>query len=319
MDSYLRNNIRVILLIFLFFFPFRLSYAQAIIVEDVKVQGNQRIEKEAILAVIRTRPGTELDYEKLDKDLRDIYNMGYFSDVKIEVKDGKKGKIVVFIVKEKPVIAKIVFEGNKKIKEDKLKKEIGIKLYSMLNYSALRESINKLKDYYTQKGYYNAEISYEVISMPKNQVTIKYKIKENKKVYIKKIEIIGNKKIKDKAIKKTMMTKEKSILTWFTGAGYLNKKKLEYDVHKITIFYHNHGFIDARVAEPKVRYDKKLKGFVVTFEVYEGPQFHVNKVSVAGDLIRPVDEIMKVIKIKKKVVFNREQIRKEISLLFLVS
>ncbi len=287
-------------------------YSQSNIVEDVRVKGNQRIEKDAILAVVRTRPGTVLDYEKLDKDLRDIYRMGYFSDVKIEVKDGKKGKIVTFIVKEKPIISKIVFEGNKNVSEDKLKKEIGIKLYSMLDYSALRQSINKLKDYYAQKGYYNAEIKYEVISMPKNQVIIKYKIKEHKKVYIKKVEIIGNKKIKTKAIKKVMFTKEKSILTWFTGAGYLDKKKLEYDVHRITIFYHNHGFIRARVAEPKVRYDKKLGGFVVTFEVYEGPQFHINRVSVAGDLIKPADEIMKVIKIKKGDVFNREQIRKDI-------
>ncbi len=309
-----RNIYILLALLCLFSFSFSLSpgHARSIIVEDVRVKGNLRIEKDAILAVVRTRPGAVLDYEKLDKDLRDIYNMGYFSDVKIELKQGKKGKIVIFSVVEKPVIAKIVFEGNKKIKEDKLKKEIGIKLYSMLNHSAIRESLNKLKDFYTQKGYYNAEISYEVVPMPKNQVTIKYKIKENKKVYIKKIEIIGNKKIKDKAIKKVMMTKEKSILTWFTGAGYLNKKKLEYDVHKITIFYHNHGFIDAKVAEPKVRYDKKLKGFVVTFEVYEGQQFHVNNVSVTGDLIRPIDEIMKLIKIKKKDVFNREQIRKDI-------
>jgi len=109
-----------------------------------------------------------------------------------------------------------------------------------------------------------------------------------------------------------MFTKEKGLLTWLTGRGYLDRKKLEYDVHRITIFYHNHGFINARVGEPKVRYDKKLDGFVVTFEVYEGPQFHIKRVSVAGDLVRPADEIMEVIKIKKGDVFNREQIRKDI-------
>jgi len=134
------------------FFNLRPAYSQSNLVEDVQVQGNHRIEKEAILAVVRTRPGSRLDYETLDKDLRDIYRMGYFSDVKIEVKDGKKGKIVIFIVKEKPVIAKIIFEGNKKLKEDKLKKEIGIKLYSMLDYSALRQSINKLKEFYAAHG-----------------------------------------------------------------------------------------------------------------------------------------------------------------------
>ena len=179
MGLYLKNKIFYILAIFLPLLSYPI-YAQTNIVEDVKVQGNQRIEKDAILAIVRTKPGTALDYETLDKDLRDIYRMGYFSDVRIEVKPGKKGKIVIFIVKEKPIIAKIIFEGNKKITEDKLKKEIGIKLYSMLDYSSLRQSINRLKDYYAQRGYYNAEISYEVIPMPKNQVMIKYKIKEHK-------------------------------------------------------------------------------------------------------------------------------------------
>ncbi len=308
MVSYMRSEFFVLLI--LLFFPI-FSFAQKVTVEDVRVKGNQRIEKDAILAVIRTRPGTLLDYEKLDKDLRDIYRMGYFSDVKIEVTDGKKGKIVTFIVKEKPIIAKIIFEGNKKVRSEKLKEQIGIRQYSMLDYSKLRESVNKLKDYYASIGYYNAEIDYEVIPMPNNQVTVKYKIKEHKKVYIKKVEIVGNKRIKDKEIKKVLFTKEKGILTWLTGKGYLDRRKLEYDVHRIAIFYHNHGFIDAKVGEPKVRYDKKLDGFVVTFVVYEGPQYRIRRVSVEGDLIKPADEIMKVIKIKKGDVYNREQITKD--------
>ncbi|RLB09026.1 MAG: outer membrane protein assembly factor BamA [Deltaproteobacteria bacterium] len=314
MVCWLRSKNRVIFILFFSFVLFYLkpAYSQCNIVEDVQVQGNHRIEKEAILAVIRTRPGSRLDYETLDKDLRDIYRMGYFSDVKIEVKDGKRGKIVIFIVKEKPVIAKIIFEGNKKLKEDKLKKEIGIRLYSMLDYNALRQSINKLKEFYAAHGYYKAQISYEVIPMPRNQVAIRYKIKEGKKVYIKKIEIIGNKKISDKQIKKVMITKEKGLISWFKGTAFLDKKRLEYDVNKITIFYHNHGFIEAKVSDPKIRYDKKLDGFVVTFEVYEGPQYHVNRVSITGDLVRPADEIMKVIKLKKGDVFNREQVRKDI-------
>ncbi len=301
----------VLYVLFFILFP-AVSYAQSNVVEKVLVKGNKRIEKDAILAVIRTRPGVTLDYEKLDKDLRDIYRMGYFSDVKVEVKDGKKGKIVIFIVKEKPIIAKIVFEGNKKFKENKLKKEIGIKLYSMLDYNALRQSVNKLKEFYASHGYYRAEIKYEIIPMPNNQVEVKYKIKEGKKIYIKKIIIIGNKKIKDKELKKVMITKEKGIISWFKGTAYLDRKRLEYDVHKISVYYHNHGFIDAKVAEPEVRYDEKLGGFVVTFRVYEGPQYHMNRISVSGDLIRPADEIMKLIEIKKGDIYNRKQIKKDI-------
>ena len=114
-------------------------------VESIDVNGNQRIEKEAILAVMRTQKGDRLDYEQLDKDLRDIYKMGFFKDVKIETEDGLKGKIVTLHVAEKPSIGKIVIEGNKKEKEEKLKEELGIKLYTILDQNEVKQSVNRLK------------------------------------------------------------------------------------------------------------------------------------------------------------------------------
>jgi len=101
-------------------------------VESIDVNGNQRIEKEAILAAIRTTKGDRLDYERLDKDLRAVYKMGFFKDVKIETEEGPTGMTVTLHVTEKPSIGKIVIQGNKKVKEEKLEEELGIKLYTIL-------------------------------------------------------------------------------------------------------------------------------------------------------------------------------------------
>ncbi|MBW1733067.1 MAG: outer membrane protein assembly factor BamA [Deltaproteobacteria bacterium] len=281
-------------------------------VDSVRVEGNRRVEAAAILAVIRTRAGDRLDYDKLDKDLRDIYKMGFFQDVKTETEDGPGGKIIIFHVSEKPSVGKIVFEGNDEIDDEDLQKELGIHLYSILDNNEVRQSINRLKELYREKGYYNAEIKEETEPLPNNEVMLKYKIDEHDKVYIEKIQFVGNKHFDDDELKDIMETSEWWIFSWITKAGILDRRKLEFDVHKISAFYHNHGFIKAKLGEPKVTYDDKLKGLVVTIDVVEGEQYGVGEVKVEGALIEPAEELLKKVHINQEKVFNRQVVRRDI-------
>jgi outer membrane protein insertion porin family len=280
-------------------------------VQAVRVKGNQRIEREAILAVVKTRKGERLNYGQLDKDLREIYKMGYFTDVSIETEEGATGTIVTFNVKERPSIGKISFEGNKKIESDDLKKEVGIKLYTIIDQNEIKQSINRLKEFYRKKGYYNAEIKEKTEPLPNNQVGVTYVIDEGQKVFITKIEFIGNKAFKDSELKKIMETSEHGLLSWITDSGVLDSKKLEFDVFKLTSFYHNHGYIKAVVGEPTVTVNSE-KGLTVTFEIKEGDQYTVGKVGVSGELIMPADELLKKVSIGKEKVFNREVVRNDI-------
>ena len=284
--------------------------ADVVQIDSVQVKGNKRIESEAILAVLESRKGDPLDPDKLDKDMRAVFAMGFFKDVDFETDDGPNGKIVVVNVNEKPSISKIGFEGNKKEKEDDLKKESGIKLYSILNESDIRQSINRLREYYRQKAYYNVEIKEKLRDLPNNEVSLVYEVNEGPKIYITKIEFVGNTKFSQRELKKLMETSEKGLLSWFTKSGLLDKKKLEFDLHKITSFYHNHGYISARTGEPKITVDGE-KGLTITTEIIEGDQYAVNEVTIEGDLIKPVDELMKAVSIKKEKFFNREVVRKD--------
>ena len=283
-------------------------------VDSIEVWGNQRVEKEAILAAISTKKGDEYDPDKLDQDLRDIFKMGYFTDVKIETENGPKGKIITFNVIEKPTVARIAFVGNEEIDSDDLKKEAGIEPYSILDPNKVSQSINRLKEYYRQNGYYNVDIKEKIIPLPRNEVLISYSILEREKVFITKIDFVGNKAFDDDDLKDIMETSEKGFfywLSWLTKWGYLDKQKLEFDIHKITSFYHNHGFIKAKVGEPDIKYLGR-KGLHITIAVEEGEQYRPGKVSVAGDLIKPEEELLKNVLIGESKVFNRETVRKDV-------
>jgi len=279
-------------------------------IDSILITGNKRIESEAILAVIETNKGEELDPDKLDTDLRTIYRMGFFTDVSIATEDAPRGKIVIFRVIEKPSITKISFEGNKKVKDEDLSKEVGIKIYTILNRNETRQSINRLKEYYEKKGYYNVKISEKFEELPHNEVSLVYEIEEGQKVYVITIYFIGNTQFDDKDLKHVMETKEKGFFSWITKSGRLDRKKLEFDIHKITSFYHNQGYIKAKVGEPNITLEKE-KGLTITIEIVEGSRYGVNVVKIEGDLIRPADELLTKVNINKEEFFNREVVRKD--------
>jgi len=277
-------------------------------IDSIRVEGNKRIESEAILAVLESKKGESLDYDRIDRDLRAIFKMGFFRDVQVETEQGPRGDIVIFKVTEKPSIAQITFKGAKKVGEEDLKKETGVKLYTILDLSEIRQSINRLKEYYRQQGYYNVQIKEEIKPLPQNEVALIYDIQEGEKVYISNIEFVGNTHFSDDALKKVMMTSEKGLLSFFTKSGVLDKRKLEFDLHKVTAFYHNQGYIKAKTGEPEIVY-REGEGLIITVEVTEGPQFKINRIEVEGDLILPPEELLRKVQISKEGVFNRETVR----------
>lgn len=280
-------------------------------IDSVQVTGNRRVESEAVLAVVESKKGESLDFDKLDRDLRAVFAMGYFTDVTIQTEDGPRGVIVTFNVTEKPSIGSITFKGNKKVKTDDLSKESGIRLYSIFNPAEVLQSVNRLKDFYRQKGYYNVQIEQRMEDLPGNEVALIYDIQEGEKFQIRKIEFLGNANFSDRALRKVMETKEKGIFSWLTKSSLLDEKKLEADLQKITAFYHNQGYIRARAGDSKITF--KDKGdLIITIQIMEGERYTVNEVSVEGDLIEPEEELLNKLAIKKEKYFNREVVRQDV-------
>ena len=284
------------------------------VIAEVKVRGNDRIEAEAIKGAIKSKKGEVLKPEQVSDDIRSIYKMGYFEKVDAEVADSPAGKVLTFVVQENPSVQEVRISGQKKIKEKDILAAIGTKSFTILQRNVVSEDVQKILKLYQQKGYFNAEVTSK-IDFPKDphKATVIFSIKENKKVYIKTITFTGNTHIVARKLRGAMQTKVKSILSLFTDRGILQRDVLETDTDRLTAYYHDEGYMDAKVGSPEVV--MKDDGFHISFTVDEGARYKITSVQLAGDPLDGAEKkIMKKLDLKPKEFFSREKVRHDMDL-----
>lgn len=280
------------------------------LVDQVSVSGNQRIEADAILRVIRTRPGSVYKPEALSEDLRAVYAMGFFDDVRVEAHPTAGGREIVFHVKEQPTIRRINIRGNSYIKEEDIRDNLTISTGAILNVFRVYSNIEQIETLYKNKNYHQVRIDYALRPLDHNQADLDFIIEEGPKIYVSDIVFEGNRDFSDRALKKVIKLSEKSIFSWLTSAGDLDRAQLDQDVARLSAFYSNQGYINVRVGEPQV--DIRPEGIRVTFQIDEGRQFKVGRVDITGDLILPRDELLQKLHTTDETYFNRETVRNDV-------
>ncbi|HLG19259.1 MAG TPA: POTRA domain-containing protein, partial [Bdellovibrionota bacterium] len=218
--------IRKIVIGFCFWFLI-LPGAYAADVARVVIEGNKRIERDAILAVIQSKPKSSMDRSKISQDVRSIYRMGFFKDVQVSFEEASGA--LTFKVVEKTSIREIVFSGNDEEKTEDLQKEVQTKAFTYLDDNKIREDVARLRKYYDGKGFYLADIASGLTPLPNNEARLTFKIQENKKVVVRRINILGNKVFSDSELKKVMQTKEKGLFSFFTQSGSYREEVLNAD------------------------------------------------------------------------------------------
>ena len=281
-------------------------------VASIAPEGNERIDAGAILQKISTKPGDIYDPTTLRQDLKAVFAMGYFDNVEIEAKDTETGKKIIFRVKEKPLVGKVVITGAAEIKEEDVRDAISITGNSILNPNKVNEAVQKVKELYKSKGYYNTEVIAK-ISYPANaNAEVLFEIKEGKKVTVEKIGFTGNKSYSEGDLDDVIQTStHKWWISWLTDAGVLKMDVLRQDAERVATFYQNHGFLEAKVGEPIV--EQKEGALYVTFPIDEGPRFRVGTVDIEGDLIKSKDELLAILKIRDEEYLNRQVLRDDVT------
>ena len=281
----------------------------------IVIKGNRRIEKAAILGVMQTREGEIMSPARARADLKAIYKLGYFTDVRMDISKTPEGQVLTVTVKEKPSIREIMVEGNNKIKKDKILETMNLKRFSVASEGAIKDDINKVEEMYRKKGYYEAHITYELQPAGRHQVNLILHVNEGPKEAIKSIEFTGNKTFSAKELRKVMETKERGfyLISLITGAGTLNRDTLERDLERISSFYYNHGYIRAKVGEPKITI--KSGWIYVTIPIEEGPEYHVGKIDVSGDLLESKAKLLALLKTPKEKVYSRQVLQEDLSTL----
>src|SRR5213080_3880593 len=254
--------------------------AAAQTVASISVEGNRRVEVETIRSYFKPGPGGRLGQAQIDDGLKALIETGLFQDVRIS---RQGGKIVVTVV-ENPVIGRIAFEGNKKVKDDQLTAEIQSKPRGTFSRPMVQSDAQRIVEIYRHSGRYDVRVTPEIIEQPNNRVDLIFTITEGSKTGVKSIEFIGNNAYSSYRLRDVIKTRESNLLSFLGGADVYDPDRVEADRDLIRRYYLKHGFADVQVVAALTEYDPERRGFLVTFKIEEGQQYRVGSVEFQSSI-----------------------------------
>ena len=277
-----------------------------ILVKEIAVQGNRRVQEAVILARVGAKIGSPFVANRTAEDIRAIFSLGFFDDVQVKVEDFEGGVKLTYMVVERPFVRDIVFAGNKKEDAATLQDKIDLKLGSVYNPVEVNRGADKLKEFYEQEGYFEVGITPEVEKLADGDVTVTYRIAEGRRISIDQIVIEGAQGLTPKQVKGAMDTQEREYIVL---RGTVQRQKLDEDVDRIIQLYNDFGYVQARVESSEIQVDREKARATVRVVVVEGPQFKVGGVDVTGNAVLPIEEVRKRIELKTGDVFSRSKLR----------
>jgi outer membrane protein insertion porin family len=256
------------------------SAAAAQTVSSIQVEGNRRVEIETIRSYFKPGPGGRLDQASIDDGLKALIETGLFQDVRISTAGGR---LVVTVV-ENPVIGRVAFEGNKKVKDEQLSAEIQSKPRGTLSRPMVQADAQRIAEIYRRSGRYDVRVNPEIIEQPNNRVDLIFTITEGSKTGVKSIEFIGNYAYSSYRLRDVIKTRESNLLSFLGGADVYDPDRVEADRDLIRRYYLKHGFADVQVVAALTEYDPERRGFLVTFKIEEGQQYRVGSVEFQSSI-----------------------------------
>ena len=249
-------------------------------INSITVVGSQRLEPETILSYIQLREGQPYTQAAADQALKDLYATELLADVSIRNEGGN----VVIQVKENPIINRIVLEGNKRIKEDKILPEIKMAPRQIFTRSKVRADVARIIELYKRKGRFAATVEPKMVELEQNRVDIVYEISEGPKSKVQKINIIGNEKFSDGDLREQMVTKQARFFRLFSSNTGYDPDRLAFDQQKLRQFYLTEGYADFRVVSAVAELTPDKKDFIITYVVEEGDRYKFGPVKVESQL-----------------------------------
>jgi outer membrane protein insertion porin family len=249
-------------------------------IKSIAVSGAQRIEPETVRSYVKLRIGGAYTRESLDQALQDLFATELFADVQIRDENGA----LTIIVKENPVINRIVFEGNKRIKEDKLSKELKLAPRQIFTRSKVRADIARIIELYRRQGRFAATVEPKMVMLDQNRVDVVYEVSEGPKSKVRQINIIGNTKFSDGELRSEMVTKRSSLSRMLSSNTSYDPDKLAYDQGKLRQFYLTNGYADFRVVSAVSELTPDKRDFIITYVVEEGERYKFGDIDVESDI-----------------------------------
>lgn len=256
------------------------AVAQTPVVEDIRVEGNQRIEAETVRSYMNLRRGTPLTPAAVNRALKGLFATGLFSDVKM----GQDGSTIVVQVVENPIINRLAFEGNKKLDDDVLAAEVQLRPRIVYTRAKVQNDVQRLLQVYRASGRFSARIEPKIIQLPQNRIDLVYEITEGDTTEIRSIRFLGNKVFSDGTLKEVISTRESAFWRLLGSSDVYSQGRVELDQALLDGYYKDRGFYDFRVVSANVELTPDQKAFFITYTVEEGAKYKVRKIDVATNL-----------------------------------
>ena len=267
------------------------SFAQSFVISNIEVRGTQRIEPDTVRSYLTVAPGDTYSKAAVDDSLKALFATGLFSDVSVS----RRGDALIVQVVENPIINRIAFEGNKHLKDKKLKDEVKLRPRVVYTRAKVRADVQRMLELYRRSGRFAAHVDPKVIQLPQNRVNLVFEISEGPKTKISKINFIGNHRFSDGDLRDKIATRESRWWRFLTSNDTYDPDRLAYDRELLRKFYLSKGYADFHVISAVAELSPDKKEFFITFVVEEGVLYHFGKIDVESeirdlnpDLLRPL-------------------------------
>jgi outer membrane protein insertion porin family len=282
------------------------------LITSIDIKGNRKISNDAIYSKIKSKVGKLFSKDAVQDDIKKLYSIGYFDDVRVEIDSFEGGVKLIYIFVEKPTIISLEFAGNDELEEKDLREQISITMGAIANQALIMDNVQKLKSYYQSEGFWLVEVVPIIREISEDAVALTFRVKEGPKVVIKDITIEGNKYLSSKKIRKVMKTKERWFFSFITGSGLYEKEVIKEDLERIKEVYHNNGFLYIAVSEPEITISPDKKKLYLKISVSEGDQYRIGALEIEGNSAFSSEELFGQLEIATGLIFDRSALRKDI-------
>ncbi|MEX6634158.1 outer membrane protein assembly factor BamA [Hyphococcus lacteus] len=280
------------------------------IIQGIAVRGNQRIEAETVGSYLPVQPGMPADEELLDLSLKTLFRTGLFSDVKLEM---QPNHVLLIEVAENPIVNRVIFEGNRRLKDDKITDEIQLAPRTVYTRAKVQSDVQRIIELYRAKGRFATTVTPKVTPLEQNRIDVIYEVDEGPKTGIAKVNFLGNEVFTDNELRGEILTKESRWWRFFTNFDNYDPDRLEYERQLLREFYGKNGYADFSVVSAVAELTPDRKDFFVTFTIDEGPQYEIGEVRVKTTLAKlDGDVLANFVPIREGQVYDSERVEKAV-------
>ncbi len=285
------------------------TQAEAAVARKIEVRGTSRIEEETVISYMTIVPGRSYGAADVDESLKALYATGLFATVEIT----PRGSTVIVTVSENPMINRVSFEGNKKIKDNALETTLRSQPRSMLSRAKVQADVQNILEAYRRSGRYGASVEPKIIDRGQNRVDLVFEVNEGAKTGVERISFIGNKSFSDGRLRDVIRTRESGLLSWLRSTDTYDPDRLAADEELLRQYYNKKGYADFRIVSVSADLDRENNIFYVTFTVDEGEKYSVGNVEVVSTIaeIDPED-LRKLVRTRSGKTFNSLRVEQSV-------